>query len=192
MINNFADENVRYEALLAYVAIMPNTAESLDSLLLSLTTHWKGLAPLIERKPEEFLLEVAKLGEIAIPYVAHVIYGGFVTPPESGSAFADQMQRLADDDVEGWRAREAGIKAVARIRANDSIKLILGVLHEAEQIDSDNLNTRMIQTCLVELGNLGMDDLAVQQALTFHATRFPVPVERARKLIAAASGSIDK
>ncbi|HMP78345.1 MAG TPA: hypothetical protein PKD54_02725 [Pirellulaceae bacterium] len=192
VINNFADENVRYEALLAYMAIMPDTGESLDQLLAAFTTHWKGLTPMVERKPEEFLLEIAKLGEIAIPYLAHAIYGGFVTPPATGEAFTDQMQSLADDDVEGWRTREAGIKAAARIRVYDSARLILHALHETEKIEEEALNQRIILVCLNELGNLALDDPDVQQALAFYAPRFPVVVERARKLIAAANTPSDK
>ncbi len=184
LVTNHPDDLVKMEAFITYVAVLREIPASVDSILNALNNHWKVVLGRLEKKPEDFLNEMAGFGGLAVPYLQHVAAVGLLTPPKTNEPFTQSIQALSSDDTASWRARNAAITAIGKISSEETLLLVLEHLLAAEEVEKqEKVHKQTIETCLNAIGAIHLDNDEVQSALDRHEAEFPKVVERVRGLL---------
>lgn len=184
LVTNHPDDLVKMEAFITYIAVLREIPASVDAILNALNSHWKVVLGRLEKKPEDFLNEMAGFGGLAVPYLQHVAAVGLLTPPKTNEPFTQSIQELSKDDAASWRARNAAITAIGKISSEETLLLVLDHLTAAEEVEQkERVHKQTIETCLNALGAIHIDNEEVQAALGRHEAEFPKIVERVRGLL---------
>ena len=130
----------------------------------------------IKKRPEKFIQTLPRYKAMAIPYLRAIAFAGKLdVKPVKASAEPDVLSIVGGAKS---KTRVAACRALAEIRLDSSVEILLEVLKVADMGAGSKRDEKSITAILKAVGRIGMNTPEVRAALDKYKAEFPDIVEK--------------
>lgn len=183
---DYLDLKTRQEVLLTYIATVPEDKFNAEQVLSVVAREWSTCLPLVGPNPLEFLQTYARFGDWSTDYLTGVAYTGELKPsPGAAPPASPRNTELVDETL--TRNRAAAARALAELKSERSLEIILEVLALVERPDPKKSDLDAQKVCLEAIAANGLMNDSVSATLDRLAKSHPELVARVRDKLANKS-----